>query len=318
MEPEYFGPEQVTEEDRTYRGSRFAEVRDAIFTNPYQKVWGVEGEPALPIYAVTLAGVLHGAVRPSRPYLFRQAVARAVDSHADLRWGVDHKGFRRIIHPNGICLTGLWEISEPTRYSGYFRQESRALLIARYSTCCGETRRGRTRSLSMVGKLFPTTDPNHGEPLHTASFITQQDLGGDDTRYINDAELRNAPNTSIWRRGLGAPVLAIEGLLFGQTDKEPTARQLYQIAELGKPNDEPTQGTGIHASHRRSRSAENLGRGIRFSRRNHGADLRSGRPYPETHAYLSHRGNRSRLDARSRFFSAAYIRKLGTHRQAGV
>ena len=241
MEPEYYGAEQVTEEDRGYRGSRFSEVRDAVFANPYQKVWGGEGEPALPVYAVTLAGVLHGAVRSSRPYLFRQAVARAVDSHADLRWGTDRKGFRRIIHPNGICLTGLWEISKENRYSGYFRKESRALVVARYSTCCKETRRGRIRSLAMVGKLFPTTDRNHGEPLRTAGFITQQDLGGDRSDCINDAELRNAPDTSIWRRGLGAPVLAVEGILFGHTDKEPTARQLYQIAELGKPADEPTR-----------------------------------------------------------------------------
>src|SRR5271170_1136491 len=43
---------------------------------PYQKVWGGGGEPALPIYAVTLAGVLQGAVLSSRSYLFRQAVAR--------------------------------------------------------------------------------------------------------------------------------------------------------------------------------------------------------------------------------------------------
>jgi hypothetical protein len=40
--------EQVTEEDRAYNESRFSEVRDAIFANPYQKVWGGEGEPALP------------------------------------------------------------------------------------------------------------------------------------------------------------------------------------------------------------------------------------------------------------------------------
>jgi hypothetical protein len=48
MEPEYLGSEQVTEEDRAYNESRFSEVRDAIFANPYQKVWGGEGEPALP------------------------------------------------------------------------------------------------------------------------------------------------------------------------------------------------------------------------------------------------------------------------------
>jgi hypothetical protein len=235
-----FGTEQVTEADRAYRGSRFSEVREAVFANPYQQVWGAVGEPPLPVYKVTLAGVLNGALRAGRPYFFRQAVARAIDSHADLRWGADRRGFRRIIHPNGICLCGRWEIFAETGYTGYFRHAAHALAIARYSTCCAQTRRGRSRSLSMVGKLFPTTDPNHAEPLVTASFITQQDIGGDHTDHINDATLLNAPNTSIWRRGLGAPVLAVEAILFGQTDKEPTARQLYQIAELGKAAAEPT------------------------------------------------------------------------------
>jgi hypothetical protein len=237
MDSGYFGSEQVTEEDRTYAGSRFSEVRAALFANPYQKVWGGPSEPTLPVYSVTLASVL-----PFGPqYFFRQAVARAVDSRADLRWGADRRGFRRIIHPNGICLTGVWEISEETGYSGYFRGGSRALAIGRYSTCCNETRRGRERSLSLVGKLFPTTDPDHREPLRTANFFTQEDIGGDRTDYLNDAELRNAPNTSSWRRGLGAPVLAVEAILFNLTDKQPTQRQLYQIAELGKPNREPTR-----------------------------------------------------------------------------
>jgi hypothetical protein len=241
MAPTHFGPEQVTDEDRAYGGSRFSEVRDALFANPYQKLWGGAGEPPLPTYAVTLLGVLRGIPPFGPPYFFRQAVARAVDSRADLRWGTDGKGFRRIIHPNGICLTGLWEISAETPYSGYFRDGSRALVVGRYSTCCRETRRGHERSLSLVGKLFPTTDPDHVEPLRTASFITQQDLGGDRTDYINDAELRNAPNTTAWRRGFGVPILLVESILFSLTDKEPTQRQLYEIAELDKPDGEPTR-----------------------------------------------------------------------------
>ena len=154
MEPGSFGTEQFTEEDRAYRGSRFSEVRDAIFANPYQKVWGGAGEPPLPIYDVTLPSAVRGILQPSSPYFFRQAVARAVDSHADLRWGPDRKGFRRIIHPNGICLTGLWEISAQTPYSGYFRKDCRALVVARYSTCCTETRRGYERSLSQSASSF--------------------------------------------------------------------------------------------------------------------------------------------------------------------
>src|SRR5438105_2271082 len=151
MDPTYFGAEQVTDEDRAYRGSRFSEVREAIFANPYQKVWGGPGEPPLPVYDVTLPSVLRGALPFGPPYHFRQAVARAVDSKADLRWGSDHKGFRRIIHPSGICLTGLWEISEQTPYSGYFRIGSRALTVCRYSTCCKQTRRGDERALPPVG-----------------------------------------------------------------------------------------------------------------------------------------------------------------------
>jgi hypothetical protein len=241
MEPGFFGTEQVTEEDRAYRGSRFSKVRDAIFANPYQKVWGRPGEPPLPIYDVNLLGVLRGILPFGQPHFFSQAVARAVDARSDLRWGPDRKGFRRIIHPNGICLTGSWEISEQTPYSGYFQRASRALVIGRYSTCCKETRRGHERSLSLVGKLFPTTDPGHSEPLRTANFITQEDIGGDRTEYINDAELRNAPNTTSWRRGFGVPVLLVEAIFFGKIDKEPTQRQLYQIAELGKPEGEPTR-----------------------------------------------------------------------------
>jgi hypothetical protein len=231
----------IADQDRAYRGSRFAEVQKALFANPYQRVWGADGEPPLPIYKTTLASVLRGLLPFARHYLFRQASEREVDSRADMRWGPDGKGYRRLLHRNGICLVGSWHITEATDYSGYFRQGSRALLVARYSTCCNETRRGRTRSLSMVGKLFPTTDANHVVPLETANFITQQDIGGDRTDYVNDAELRNAPDTTAWRRGLALPVLMISAVVFGLIDRKPSIRQLYPIAELGKPKDEPTR-----------------------------------------------------------------------------
>lgn len=241
MDTEYFGAEQVTEEDRAYQGSCFSEVRNALFANSYQKVWGGAGEPPLPVYEVTLRSVLRGILPFGKPFQFRQAVERAVDSRADLRWGPERKGFRRLLHPNGVCLTGIWEITEESEYTGYFRKGSRALAVGRYSTCCSETRRGRTRSLSLVGKLFPTADPDHKEPLPTANFFTQQDLGGEHTDYINDAELRNAPDTRAWRRGTGLPVFLLEGALFLRADKQPSIRQLYQIAELDKPQGQPTR-----------------------------------------------------------------------------
>jgi hypothetical protein len=243
MEPIFFGSEQVIEEDRTYRGSRFSEVRKALFEHrpPYPKVWGGTGEPPLPVHEVTLRSVLYGILPFGKNYRFLQATKRAVDSKADLRWGPDRKGFRRLLHPNGVCLIGSWQITEETEYSGYFAKGSQALAVGRYSTCCTETRRGHARSLSLVGKLFPTMDKNHPEPLRTANFITQQDIGGDHTDYINDAETRNAPDTTIWRRGTGAPVLLVTGAVFMRADKEPTIRQLYEIAELGKLENVPTR-----------------------------------------------------------------------------
>src|SRR5205085_493168 len=97
------------------------------------------------------------------------------------------------------------------------------------------------RSLSLVSKLFPTTNPDHTEPLRTANFITQQDFGGEHTDYINDAVTTNAPDTRSWRRGWGFPILIITGVVLKLIDKEATIRELYEISELGKPKSEPTR-----------------------------------------------------------------------------
>ena len=145
---------QLTDEDRAYAGSTFREVADALFANPYQRVWGRDGEPPLPIYEVSLDSVFGGLIPIGKPDFFRRASERVLDSGADLRWGADGKGWNRLLHPNGLCLIGQWTITEPTDYSGYFSQGSTALAIGRYSTCCTETRRGTTRSLSMVGSSF--------------------------------------------------------------------------------------------------------------------------------------------------------------------
>jgi hypothetical protein len=241
MPQEPLGIEGFTPEDARFAGSRFGEVRDAIFANPYQRVWGEDGAPALPRYQVTLGSVLRGVLTFGKRYPFLQAARRAVDSQADLRWGPDRKGYRRLLHPNAVCLTGTWEITGDSGHTGFFRQGSRGLVVGRYSTCCTETRSGHTRSLALVGRIYPTTDPEHVQPLATANFITQQDLGGDHSRSINEAMLQNAPETRSWRRGLGIPTFLVTGAVFLRSDKQPSIRQLYQIAELGKPPGEPTR-----------------------------------------------------------------------------
>jgi hypothetical protein len=226
-------PDLVTDEDRAYAGSRFSDIVTAIFANPYQRVWGGAGESPLPVHDVTFRSVASG---------MRAASERAIDSGADLRWGKDRKGFRRLVHPNGVCLVGTWQIHERTEYTGYFTRGSTALVIGRYSTCCTETRRGRTRSLALAGKLYPTTDPSHALPLRTANFVTQEDIGGVLTEFINDAELRTAPDLTVTRRGAGGvATLLATGAAFNRVDKEPGIRQVYPISELGKAEGVPTR-----------------------------------------------------------------------------
>jgi hypothetical protein len=128
--------------------------------NPYQRIWGGKGELPLPRYEVTLLSVLRGILPRGRRYLFRQAAERTLDSHATLRWGSERRGFRRLIHPNGVCLTGVWEITEETGYSGYFRKGSRALVVGRYSTCCT----GQLYEIAELGK-------RDAEPTRTPRFM---------------------------------------------------------------------------------------------------------------------------------------------------
>jgi hypothetical protein len=235
------GSEQFTDEDRLYSGSRFQDVVSALFANPYQQLWGRPGEPALPDEQVSIRSVFGGLLARHRDHRFLRASERALDSSADLRWGPDGKGFKRLLHPNGICLLGRWQITERTPYSGYFAGGSSALLVARYSSGASGNRRGDIRSLALVGKLFPTTDPNHETPLRTANFITQEDIGGARTASINDAQLRNAPDVTVFRRGPAGTLLIKVASVFRRVDQQPTIRQLYPIAELGKRADDPTR-----------------------------------------------------------------------------
>jgi hypothetical protein len=230
----------TADDQRVVAGSRFSAVRDAIFANPYQTVWGAPGNVPLERFPVTFRPLIKGLLPGGETWKFLAAAKRVLASDSDLRWGPDGKGYRRLLHANGIGMTGLWEVTEDTPYTGYFRKGSRGLIIARYSTCCTETRRGHTRSLAMIGRIYPTTDPDHPEPLPTASFITQEDIGGENTPSINEAKLRNAPNTTVTRRGSGMPILILTGLVLNIAEKKPTIRQVYPIAELGKQPDEPT------------------------------------------------------------------------------
>jgi hypothetical protein len=232
------GPQEMNAEDRSYCGSRYADVRKALYANPYRG--GASGqEPGpLPMFKSTIRNAWRGLLFGENK--FRQASARSLDSRADLRWGPDGKGWRRIIAPNGICVLGTWEITEDNPYTGYFTKGSKGLTIGRFSSDGNETKRGQRRSISLGMKIYPTMDPEHPTPLIPASVIVQEDLGGMWTDYMNDAELVNAPSVHSYRRGIHILIMLRAGMLFQQLDKVGDSRQVFEIAALGKPPDIPT------------------------------------------------------------------------------
>lgn len=245
FDPHYFGPQEVNRQDAEYRPLSFAAIKKVLFANRYYLHWKAEGSPPLPTYNVTLWRGLYLKWRQNGLlWPFQAAARRTVTSRADLRWGGapgSGKGFRRLIHPNAVCLFGEWRINEDvaTEYTGYFKAGSRGLILGRYSTCCAETRRGYYRSLSLVGKIFPTLSPDVA--VAPANFITQEDLGGSNTPYINDIETRNAPDVTPFNRHLGIFFLLLTTFVLLRADKRATIRQLYEIAELGKPKETPTR-----------------------------------------------------------------------------
>lgn len=226
--------EGETTDDRQYAGSTFDQVRSCIFENPYYSpnAWGTRGT-ALPVYPVPLHTLMQGLWPGSKSYPFREASRRTITSHADLRPGRNGRGFPRLLHPHGVCLAGTWRITRETDYTGYFATGKQCLIIGRYSS--EERLRSKPRSLSLLGKLFPTLDQS--QTVRTASFITQSALGGVRSESIFDVALRNAPDIRPFSSFNGFVRLLLSLIAFKGVDTHKTERQLYEIAEAGEDID---------------------------------------------------------------------------------
>ena len=157
---------------------------------------------------------------------------RTLQEHADIL-----KPFDKLAHPNGICLKGVWEIHEETRYSGYFKNNSKALIIARASSALSNTHRGEIRSFGFAGKIFPSLDPHQVNQENTANFFLIDDLGGTKAEHYTDVALTNEPSASINSEVLKNAFYALKlANAFAASDENPGIRQLYEISELGEKN----------------------------------------------------------------------------------
>ena len=114
--------------------------------------------------------VLRGAFRLGRAQ-FVQASRRAFYLHADLRWGPDRQGYRRLLHPNGVCLTGLWELPKTPAIRAILERTAGPWSSAAIPLAAPRRVAAKFDPCRSLGKLFPTTDPNHAQPLQPAKFF---------------------------------------------------------------------------------------------------------------------------------------------------
>jgi len=198
-----------------YAGSRFVNVWNEVKSNPYR---------TLPQERVSVASFFSWGTN-----LLEQSAKRTIATDDDVL-----PRFNKLVHPNGICLRGTWNMTEPSPYTGYFEQGKQGVIIARASTALSGTTRSAYRGFGMAVKLFPTNNPAHATPLKTANFFVIDDLGGTDIPNYLDAQMTNEPNTSIrFSSILIAPIAAAASTAFSAADKNPGIRQLYPVAELG-------------------------------------------------------------------------------------
>lgn len=78
------GPQEMTAEDRSYRGSRYADVRDALYENPYRGGASGQDPGPLPMFKSTIRNVWRGLLLGENK--FRQASARSIGRPLFIRW----------------------------------------------------------------------------------------------------------------------------------------------------------------------------------------------------------------------------------------
>jgi hypothetical protein len=204
---------------RALEGSRFADVWGVIARDPYRE---------LPLRRLRWRDVTSSFAKG----LLRDG-ERTLRDEADLL-----PTFDKLVHPVGIAMRGVWHVTEATPYTGYFRQDSMALMIARASDAVGEYRAGKLRFMGLAGKLWPTLDEQR--TAKTANFFMLENLAGTHTRHYAHAAYENdllpfRPHPGAVSKG---PLGAVAATAFALADRtinfsQPAVRQLYPIAELG-------------------------------------------------------------------------------------
>lgn len=198
-----------------YTGSTFNDVWKQVISDPYEN----------PNYDISFSSLSKWFENK-----IKESAERTLSDRSDIL-----PEFRKLAHPNGICLAGTWNITESNPFGGYFQKGSEALIIARASTAMSGTKKGEYRAMGLAGKVFPTL--NETETVKPASFFLVDDLGGTKAAHWTDVELTNEPKVSKTVEIVKNLFYALKlAATFGKADSNPGMRQVYEISELGVDN----------------------------------------------------------------------------------
>jgi hypothetical protein len=133
----------------------------------------------------------------------------------------------KLLHANGICMTGKWHATEKSKYTGLFTKGSTGLFIGRVSVTLDGTEYSEKRGFALAGKIFPTMDKS--ENVNTANFFSIEVLLGLKKQYFMNAAMTNEPETSfdLSLIGMGLKIASA----FSSADNNPGFRPLYPISE---------------------------------------------------------------------------------------
>ena len=200
--------------EKPFKITSFLDIWNVVKSDPYDKLPQNE--------------VSYFKLSNSKKNIILNDAHRTLNDRSDLL-----EPFEKLAHPNGICFKGKWKIDRDNIYSGYFKNNSEALIIARASTAMSHTTNESTRAFGFAGKLFPSINPSKKNKQYTANFFLIDDLGGSDSKYYKDVYLSNEPSISITYEVMKNILYAIKvSSTFNETDKNPGIRQLYEISSL--------------------------------------------------------------------------------------
>lgn len=192
-------------EVEAYRGTTFRALKEAAWRGAYP-------DKDLPY---------HAGLGPTTFLQFLNDSSRNMHDHRDIR-----PVYNKLIHANGVCYTGTWEIDQPTPYTGYFAEGAVGLLIVRASVAGPLIWQGARRAFGIAGKVFPTLDPE--QHCWPGNFVTVSHLSGSRAKHVLDIPMSNYPSV-----GLDPASNLINRVIFRVMDTRPGYRQVFTLSRLG-------------------------------------------------------------------------------------